>query len=417
MKPKSNTIVYQGLNLHKGQRKILNHILTHQECKYITIKTSRQWGKSLFAMQLVLNHAINESKVSIAWFSPYIAQCKKVMKQIYEAIEKSKIIKNYNQTDRIIELNNGSKIQFFGVDNEDAIRGNTFDYCVCDEAAYYPRDVFEFVIRPTLLVKGKKCYIISTPRGKHNWFYKYYSQDNKSYTSIEGNYLENKYIDIEEIEAARQLLPDHIFRQEYLGEFLDSEFQVFQNIEKCAILNNWAKHSSFNYAGLDLGRKNDYTVLTILNDKGEVVEIYRSNNKTWNILINDVVTILRKYNAHCVVDATGVGDAVFEQLNNVYKNVYPFIITGLGKESKQTLIEKLIISLQNNKLILPTKELYQPLHDEMSAFECVYTPTSRSIKYQAMNGFHDDIVLSLALANISLEKKINTGVYNLIKIR
>ena len=400
----NNEIVYTGLILHEGQQRILKHILAHPDAKYITIKTSRQWGKSLFAIQLLLNHAINE-RSSIGWFSPYIAQCKKVMKQIYESIEPANLIKSYNQSDRIIELKNNSKIQFFGVDNADAIRGNTFDYAICDEAAYYPIDVFETVIRPTLLVRGKKCYIISTPKGKHNWFYKYYSQDNKSYTSIEGNYQENKYIDIEEIEAARQTLPDHIFRQEYLGEFLDSEFQVFNNVEQCATLNNWANKTPFNYAGLDLGRKNDFTVLTIFNEAGEIVEIFRDNNKLWSMQVNQIINKLQKHNAYCVIDATGVGDAIFEQIKHQYKNVYPYVITGSGEESKQNLIEKLIISIQNSEIKLPTKKLYSVLHDEMSAFECVYTPTSRSIKYQAMQGFHDDTVLSLALANICWEKR------------
>jgi len=405
---------YKGLTLHEGQVRILKHILKNKSCKYVTIKTSRQWGKTLFAIQILLNHAINEKSV-IGWFSPYISQCKKVMKQVIDAIFASGLIKTYNQTDRIISLINGSKIHFFGVDNADAIRGNTFDYTLCDEAAYYPTDVFEEVIRPTLLVRGKKCYIISTPKGKHNWFYKYYIQDDPIYTSIEGNYIENKYIDIEEIESAKRTLPEHIFRQEYLGEFLDSEFMVFQNVENCTILDKWAQPSQYNYAGLDLGRKNDYTVLTIMNEDAEVVEIYRTQDKVWSNQINEIIKRLNKYNAYCFVDATGVGDAVYEQLKSKYKSLYPFVITGSGEESKQNLIEKLIISVQESKLKLPNKQLYPLLHDEFGAFECVYTPSSRNIKYQAIEGYHDDVVLSLALSNICYLKRARKGSGIIIK--
>jgi phage FluMu gp28-like protein len=395
---------YKGLKLHDGQLRILKHIKSKVDAKYITIKCSRQWGKTLFAIQLLLFHSINE-KSTIGWFSPYISQCKKVMRQIVDAIRMSGLINDYNQTDRIITLINGSKIYFFGVDNDDAIRGNTFDYVICDEAAFFPKDVFDEVIRPTLLVKGKKCYIISTPKGKSNWFYKYYIQDGIKYTSVEGNYLENKYVPLDEIEAAKQTLPQHIFRQEFLGEFLDSEFQVFQNVENVSVLKSWAKPTKNNYAGLDLGRKNDYTVLTILNEHGEVVEIYRTQDKLWLNQINQIVQRLKKYNAYCYVDATGVGDAIFEQIKKEYKSVYPFVITGSGEESKQNLIEKLIISIQNSKLKLPTKELYEDLHNEMSAFECIYTLSSRSLKYQAIQGYHDDIILSLALCNICWLKK------------
>lgn len=413
-------ITYHGVKLHSGQRRILQHIQSCPNAKFITIKTSRQWGKTLFSIQLVLNHLINEKKVNVAWFTPYIAQSKKVMKQIYEAVQPSGLIFEYNQTDRMITFVTGSKITFWGCDNDTAIRGNTYDYAVVDEAAYIQEEVFETVIRPTLLVKGKKCYIISTPRGKHNWFYKYYMQTSTSHTiyaNCEGNYLENIYIDKEEVEAARLLLPEHIFRQEYLGEFLDSEFQVFQNIDNCAVLNQWAAPTTTNYIGIDLGRKQDYTVMVVLNELGEVVEIYRDNNKLWMQIVAEIIKRLRKYNCSAVVDATGVGDAVFEQIKQQYRHIVPFVITGTGENSKQNLIEQLIIDIQNASLKLPTKTLYKELHNEFEAFECIYTPHSRSIKYQAMNGFHDDIVLALSLANeCRLKRYRPSGNFNIKRI-
>lgn len=399
---------YKSIKLHSGQKRILEHILKNKSAKYVTIKTSRQFGKTLFAIQLLLNHAINE-KSSIGWFSPYISQSKSILKKILNALNNSGLLKSVNQSDRIIELINGSSINFFGVDNPDAIRGYSFNYIICDEAAFYSKNVFEEVIRPTLLVKGKKCYIISTPKGKNNWFYKYYIQDTKQYTSISGSYTENKYIDLDEIEAAKTTLPDHIFRQEYLGEFLDSEFQVFQNIEGCSVLKKWASPTTNNYAGLDLGRKNDYTVLTILNENGEVVEIYRTDNKLWANQIIEIIKRLKKYNAYCYVDATGVGDAIFEQIKNQYKYIYGYVITGSGKESKQNLIEKLIISIQEEKIKLPVKELYEELYNEFSAFQCLYSPNSRSIKYEAISGYHDDIILSLSLSNICWLSKARVG--------
>jgi phage terminase large subunit len=402
-------ITYRGVKLHPGQARILKHIQHNPQAKYICIKTSRQWGKSLFGMQLVLNHAINEKKIKIGWFSPYIAQAKKVMKQLYEAIAPTGIVFDYNQTDRIITLCTGSKIQFWGVENCDAIRGETLDYVICDECAFFKPDVFEYVIRPLLKVRGKRCYLISTPRGKKNWFYKYYTQTDKLYTSCEGNYQENIYASEEETEAARLLLPEHIFRQEYLGEFLDSEFLVFPNLQPTSLIDNWGAPTAVNYAGLDLGRKQDYTVLYIINDRGETVDIYRDNNKLWQTLLNQAITRLRKYNAHVVVDATGVGDPVFEQLKTQYKHCTPFVISGFGDNSKQGLIEQLIISMQNDQLKIPSKTLYGELHEEMNAFECIYTPQSRTIKYQAMQGFHDDIILAMALCDECRIKKLKVG--------
>jgi hypothetical protein len=50
------------------------------------------------------------------------------------------------------------------------------------------------------------------------------------------------------------------------------------------------------------------------------------------------------------------------------------------------------------ELQLPSKELFPDLYTELEAFEYSYSPKGL-IQYSAPSGYHDDIIMSLALAN------------------
>ncbi len=79
----------------------------------------------------------------------------------------------------------GSTIQFFSAERYDNIRGFTFDYLVCDEFAFMDEKAWTEVLRATVLVKGKKVLLISTPKGK-NHFYQMHQLDgiNNQYKSF-----------------------------------------------------------------------------------------------------------------------------------------------------------------------------------------------------------------------------------------
>ena len=104
------------------------------------------------------------------------------------------------------------------------------------------------------------------------------------------NYKDNPYYDLNEIEDAKKTLPESIFRQEYEAEFIDDGGSVFENITQLSTINEFIvnKRSGERYfAGLDLARQNDYTVLTIINQRKEVVYVYRANKKSWESIVND----------------------------------------------------------------------------------------------------------------------------------
>lgn len=293
------------------------------------------------------------------------------------------------------------------------MRGYTLDYLVIDEAAYIKDEVWNTVLRPTVLVRGKKVLFISTPKGR-NWFYNIamrgISDEYPQYKTFFATSFDSPYITAEELEEAKMSLPENVYRQEILAEFLEGGGEVFGNLKLTCVMSNYPQQDTTKkyYAGLDFGRQNDYTVLTILNSEGEVVDFYRERQKSWDIIISEVAAKLKKWKPVCYAEINGIGDVLYEQLKKQYPSVQPFITSN---ESKQNLIEDLIMGMNENKLKLPTQELNTDLYRELSVFTYEYSPKSRKIKYGSPNGFNDDTVISLALSYHSFKKKATYGTY------
>ncbi len=311
---------------------------------------------------------------------------------MYKAFQKRpEIYRTVNRSELLLEYASGSTIQFFSAERYDNIRGFTFEYLVCDEFAFMSEQAWTEVLRATVLVKGRKVLLISTPKGR-NHFYKLYQMDgyNPQYKSFTMTSYDNPIIIPSEIDDAKQTLPDHVFRQEYLAEFIDGGAGMFKDVQ----INNTPEMTGRYYAGIDVGRADDYTVLTVLNNKSEVVYCERWRQMDWTEIVQKVKEQLLKFNPDTLIEVNSVGDAVFEMLRNEIPSVYisPFITTS---KSKQDIIENLIVANQDKTLkVLQTDWLLK----ELEVFSYEYNPKTRSVKYSAPFGFHDDGVMSLAIA-------------------
>jgi PBSX family phage terminase large subunit len=392
-------ITYEGVKLHKGQEKIVKEIL-QTKAKFNILNCSRQYGKSVLASQLILYFAINNKNCRCLYGTPIHAQSKKVYSKILTAILPTGVVKEHNKSDMTITLINGSVMLFTGCEKYDNLRGESIDYMILDEFSFMRTEAFTEALRPMLLVRGKKCIIISTPKGRKNHFYHLaqlgQSDDQLNYSYHQGSYKDNPYYDNEEIEDARLTLPDYIFRQEYLGEFIDNGAEIFVNLDKVFSLTSYSKPSDKNYAGLDIGRQNDYTVLSIFNKSGQMIYQYRDRQKSWETIVGNVANDLKRFNASCLVEVNGIGDVVFEMLQKKYRGVEAWITTN---QSKQQIIELMAVDFQNLTIQLPNQNINSVLYDELTSLEFEYNVKTRTIKYHAPQGLHDDTVMSTALAN------------------
>jgi hypothetical protein len=399
-----------GFSPHKKQKEIIDGVLG-DNTKHHIVSVGRQFGKSLMGINLLLYWAINNKPCKILWCSPTYSQTNKVQKEIDNAIRHTDIIRTCNYSESYIGLRNGSEIYFRSSERYDNIRGFTFDYAILDESAFMRREVWFEAIRPTLAVRGKKVLFLSTPKGR-NWFYDIFelgnSVDYNNYRSYQGTSLDTPYISKEEIDDASKTLPPNVFKQEYMAEFIDDGGEVFSNISDNTFAQ-YPKPQGQLYCGIDLGRQNDFSVATIIDSAGNVIDIYRNNKQQWADLVNDLTSFIRKYNATTLIEVNSIGDVVYEQIKSKYNNINAFVTTN---KTKQEIIEGLILDMNEKSVMIPSKELFQPLYDELGYFTYEYNPKTRSVKYGHPTGLHDDCVISLALANYCRKTQSTRGQYN-----
>ena len=398
----------KGTGLHPGQQRVVD--MVKGPAKYCTVLAPRQTGKSYISQQVALYWAINNPDARIFWTSPTYQQAQRPFEEIYDGIFKSGILKAANKSEMRLTFVNGSTIQFKSVEVPKNLRGFTATHMICDEAAYYPEDVWNQVLKPIVLVKGLKVCFVSTPRGV-NWYKTMYdlgqSEEHPDYASCRMYYEENPFVDMEEIQEAKRTLPEHIFATEYEASFVESGQTVFSNIEACET-NRWPQPQGRRYIGVDLGRQNDWTVATVVDEQGQVLEIYRDNQKDWSYMINNIVKLAQKHNAHVLVEANSIGDVVGETIKKQWPKTETFNTTS---SSKQRIIESLIIAFNKQEIVIPSKELFEPLQFELGIFEYKYSRSNRTIQYEAPSPWHDDCVMSLAIAWEAREKMKASGQY------
>jgi phage FluMu gp28-like protein len=301
-----------------------------------------------------------------------------------------------------MEFINDSIIEFKSADNPDNLRGEGLRRVVIDEAARVKKEVFEEVVRPAISDTAGRVLFISTPKGK-NWFYDMWTKGQdplirEQYQSWKFPTADNPKVPEGDINEAKESLPQDVFNQEYLAEFLEDAAGVFRNVRRCAIgkPQEPVKGRKY-YAGIDLARVTDFTVLIIFDEYGNQVYMDRFNILDWQIQRRRLVDALQKYNnALALIDATAMGGDIFlEDMRRDYRWTEGYKFTN---ESKKQIIELLMISFEKERIKIFADPV---LTNELGIFEYKVNP-SGTISYNAPDGYHDDAVIALALANWKL---------------
>jgi len=380
---------------------------------YCVAAIGRQFGKSLLGENQAVKWALEESNWTILWISPTYKQCKKVFQEMVSSLGKCPAYsKPPHHSDLVLSFATGCKIKFYSAEAYNSIRGESAHALILDEFRDFHPNAWGEAIKPTLTVTGKKVLVISTPKGKGQFYqlHQYGINGQDRYISFNGSSYENPHANVDEINDAKRNLPDHIFRQEYLAEFIDDGSEVFSNIKEAIKIG---EKTRLCFAGVDLGRADDYTVLTIVNENNEEIYCGRWRHMEWSKIIDNVVNKLNEFKPYTLVEANGAQDAIYEQIRNkVSYNksmIQPFITTS---KSKQAIIEDLIVEFEQQDIGIIGEDWQE---GELEAFTYEYNIKTRQIKYTAPIGLHDDYVMSRAItshARKTLKRKGNYMIYS-----
>ncbi len=376
-------------NPHSAQKQVLDC-----DKRFIVMMAGRRFGKSLISQTISIETAVNKKRV--AYITPTYQLGKIFFKEIVDLLPIE--IYSKNESDLVITFITGGSIRFFTGERLDNLRGLKFHLAVIDEASFIPNleDGWLNSIRPTLTDYKGKAIFLSTPKGK-NYFFSLFSKAEPDWQSFKFTTYDNPYIDPNEIDDARRQLPEVVFEQEYMANPAENAANPFgsQHIRKC--LHSVTTMPVVAY-GIDLAKSVDWTVIVGLDEDGNVAYFDRFQ-MDWH---NTKQTILRLPKCPILVDSTGVGDPILEDLQREGVMIQGLKFTS---SSKQQLMEGLQAAIHQGKIGYPEGIISQ----ELEVFEYQYTATG--VKYSAPSGFHDDAVMALALAWQNFSLKRGTGRY------
>jgi hypothetical protein len=146
--------------------------------------------------------------------------------------------------------------------------------------------------------------------------------------------------------------------------------------------------------GIDLAKSQDYLVLIGLDIDGSVAQFHRWRDAPWRESIKRIYRIVGE-DTPALVDSTGVGDPVLEELQFEHGNFFGYHFSQVGK---QKLMEGLAVSIQGREIRYPDG----PIRHELESFEYITMPSG--VRYSAPAGYYDDCVCALALAREKLSQ-------------
>jgi len=396
--------VYQRPWLYPKQRAAL-----FNDARIAVIEASTKSGKTVAALTWLFEIAFVTGKVgrNYWWLAPIFRQARIAYERLKNWTREVPGLATWNDSGLTITLANGARISFIGAERPDHLYGDDVHAAVLDEATRMREESWT-AVRTTLTATRGPVRIIGNVKGRKNWVYRLArraeaGERNMHYARMTAyDASDAGVLSEEEIEDAKHDMPDAAWRELYMALPSEDSGNPFGEayINECLIQNtdvwqDWDGDGEPIAWGWDLAKSVDWTVGIGLTRDGAVCR-FRRFQQPWMETMRIVRETTQAIPA--LVDSTGVGDAVVEQLQRPYdagNAMYPghnFQGQKFTQHSKQQMMEMLAVAIQHHDISFPNGVITS----ELLQFEYVYTRTGA--RYDAPQGVHDDAVDALALA-------------------
>lgn len=373
----------------------------NSEARFKVLAAGRRWGKTRLGVYTCLDVA---SQGKRAW---WVAPTYKMGAVGWRPLQRMgyKIGAHIRRSGQTIKLPNGGEVTVRSADDPNSLRGEGLDFVVLDECAYMREEAWTEAIRPALSDRQGHAMFISTPKGR-NWFWRIFQlgTTESDWESWQLPTSSNPYVFEAEIATAQATLPEMIFKQEYLAEFLEDSGAVFRNIQATATADRHPSPGDHRghdvYFGVDWGKQNDFTVIVGVCSICRTMILFDRFNQIDYAFQSERLDVHRdRWKPKGILpERNSMGEPIIEQL---LRKGMP-ILTGhdgqpgfmtLGS-TKPQLVEDLALAIEKQDIRIMNEPI---LISELLAFERELLPSGK-FRYQAPDGLHDDSVISLALA-------------------
>lgn len=379
--------------------------------RFKLLRAGRKFRKTSLIISRLIEGAL-ETGLTYPYIAPSKVQAKNIVwddhiQRILGHFKESGLPYKTNEVELSIRFPNGGKVQLFGVENKEALRGiSNWGGIGADEYDDWAEDIWPTIIRPNLITHRAWAIIAGTPKGKRGMYRMSQSPDWKEFhfTSYDNPDLDREELD-ELIDEYKSYGEDY-FQQEIMAEYVKPIGVVYKEFSE----ENQVKEFDYDPAlplhiAWDFG-VNDPTAMVWIQPHGSdirVVDYYEAgdtsiehfvqviNSKPYGAVsmhVGDiagrarnlvtgtsVIDELARYNMYVVTNSI---PNLVEQIRIAHK-VMPRVFVAKKQET-----ERFIDVLNNYKYPEPKKETAinqsneVPLHDQ-------YSHGARAFEYYCWN--------------------------------
>ena len=393
---------------HPGQQ-----IVRRQARRFNWLAAGRRWRKTTHAMAISAESAAKGQ--TVLWGAPTYNQVRVGLEETYKAAGG---VADFNLSRMEVSFKSGGRILFRSLDNPDNARSLTAHGIVIDETGDVKPQAWYEVLRPMLIDTNGWLWAIGTPKGR-NWLWVEHMAAADRADSMawqvptlgvavrDGRLvrqtppLENPDIPFAEIERLYATMSERVFLQEILAQFVEEGGGVFRGVLQAATAERQdGPRGGATYIGaVDWALSTDFTVLTIMDATNRAVAyIDRFNGVDYSLQRQRIYAACTRFGVTSVLaEENAMGKPNNDELRKMGLPVRDFTTTNT---SKAELIERLAADFeQGNVRILNDPALIA----ELQAYEATRLPGGMT-RYSAPDNMHDDMVMSLALANYAAAK-------------
>ncbi len=264
-------------SLHPSQR----HMLA--SCERFNVGCcGRRFGKSFVASDILLDGPTQKGALHgypVGLFAPTY----KVLTDHWRTINRivKPVVGRISEQDKRIELVTGGVIELWSLDDPSAGRSRKYATAVIDEVAMVKKmeEAWQQSIQPTLMDFRGDAWFFSTPKGISGpgaFFKELFDRGRAGQTKMEGwkswqmPTSSNPHIHPDEIETMRREMPELVFQQEVLAQFVDfggtvvkrewlrrapapelSTLRIFMGVDLAISMKEEADYTAIGVLGVD----------------------------------------------------------------------------------------------------------------------------------------------------------------------
>ena len=188
--------------------------------RFAVVVAHRRMGKTVSAINHLIKDAVLNTKENprYAYIAPTYGQAKRVAWDYL-----CKYARPLGGTENISELRvdfMGRRIQLYGSDNFDSLRGQYFDGVILDEIGDQNPKIWTEILRPALSDRMGFCLFIGTPKGQNHFKdLRDRAEDTPDWGLLEFKASETKIVPEAELKAARAEMGEDKYQQEFECSF------------------------------------------------------------------------------------------------------------------------------------------------------------------------------------------------------